>query len=87
MSEDAHEQFVDSMIRRNVVLLGGELELTGASAAYVLRASISEAEKIVAQDPLVLAGAARARLVPWDLVGINPAAIDEALLIRPEDIA
>lgn len=84
---NAHEEFVDSLIARNLVLLGGELELGTAFAAYVLRASPPEAERIVAEDPLVVAGTARPRFVPWHLVGINPEAIDETLVIRPADIA
>ena len=87
MAENAHEEFVDSLIARNLVLLGGELELGRAFAAYVLRASLADAESIVAEDPLVVGGVAQPRLVPWGLVGVNPEAIDEALIVRPRDIA
>ena len=87
VAENAHEEFVDSLIARNLVLLGGELELGRAFAAYVLRASLADAESIVAEDPLVVAGVAQPRLVPWELVGVNPDAIDEALIVRPRDIA
>jgi uncharacterized protein YciI len=87
VEEGAHEEFVDSLIARNLVLLGGELELGTAFAAYVLRASLADAESIVAEDPLVVAGVAQPRFVPWELVGVNPDAIDEVLIVRPGDIA
>jgi hypothetical protein len=87
VEEGAHTEFVDSLIARNLVLLGGELELGTVFAAYVLRASPVDAENIVAEDPLVVAGAARPRLVPWELVGVNPDAVDETLIVLPRDIA
>jgi hypothetical protein len=43
----------------------------------VLRcAGVAEACEIVAGDPLVVNGVARARCVAWELVGIDTEAID-----------
>ncbi len=57
-----HEPFIDSLIARHAILLGGTFDeppLPGLSAAYVLRcASDEEARAIVAADPLVAAGVA-----------------------------
>jgi YCII-related domain len=85
-----HEPFVDSLVARNLVLLGGVLEppLGGADGAYVLScASIDEARRLAAEDPLVSSGSTRADVVEWQLVGINPEAVDPALELRPGDIA
>lgn len=80
-----HEPFIDSLIRRHVVLLGGSFEegrLPGLTAGYVLRcASLDEARSIVARDPLVASGAATAAVARWDLVGIDLAAIDVDIAI------
>lgn len=85
-----HEPFVDSLIQRNAVLLGGTSAtepLPGVTAAYVLRCTdLAEARALVATDPLVSTGAARPTLTAWDLVGINPAAIDPALEDRPDHV-
>jgi len=85
-----HEPFVDSLIRRNAVLLGGPFAgepLPDVSAAYVLRcADLAEAAALVATDPLVTAGAAIPAIAQWDLVGINPSAIDPDIEIRPGDV-
>jgi uncharacterized protein YciI len=77
-----HVTFVDQMIAENVVLLGGAFDgrLDGAMAAYLLRTpSRAIAEEWAARDPLMARGACRARVVRWDLVGINPHAIDPRL--------
>lgn len=77
-----HIAFVDQMIAENVVLLGGGFDgpLDGAIGAYLLRtASLAIAEEWAARDPLTARGACRARIVRWDLVGINPHAIDSRL--------
>jgi hypothetical protein len=80
-----HESFIDSLIQRHAVQLGGAFEgdpLPGVNAAYVLRcASLDEAWAIVAQDPLVTSGAATAAVVRWNVVGIDLAAIDSELAI------
>ena len=41
--------------------------------------SLATAEEWAARDPLMARGACRARIVRWDLVGINPRAIDSRL--------
>jgi hypothetical protein len=75
-----HEPFIDSLVERNLVLLGGgftEPPLDGVAAAYVLRCGTrTEAEAVVATDPLVASGACTATVTGWDLVGINTAAVD-----------
>jgi hypothetical protein len=83
-----HEPFIDSLIRRNAVLLGGHFPQSlqpGVRAAYLLRCeTLSEARAIAAEDPAATAG--RVSVWPWELVAINTAAIDEQLIVTPEDI-
>jgi uncharacterized protein YciI len=78
-----HEPFIDSLIARNTILLGGgflDPPRPGIGAAYVLHcAGHAEAAAIVATDPLVRIGAVTATISAWDLVGINTAAIDPDL--------
>ena len=77
-----HEPFIDSLVAEHLVLLGGELvdSEQGIRAAYVLRCDdLAAAEAIVATDPLVTSGEMRAHLAEWQLVGIDPGAIDEDL--------
>lgn len=85
-----HEPFVDWLIARNLVVLGGDLAPPplGVEAAYVLScASLTEAHDIVARDPLVSSGCMRVDVVEWQLVGVNPDAVERELLIRPEDVS
>jgi uncharacterized protein YciI len=75
----AHEAFIDSLIERHAILLGGSFaeDIGEATGAYVLRcAGVEEARGISAGDPLVVNGVARARCVEWELVGIDTEAID-----------
>lgn len=87
-----HEAFIDSLIARNVVLLGGPLGATpptapGVWAAYVVSCvSLDEAQAVVAADPLVTDGRAAASIVPWELVAINIAAVSPELVVTPDDI-
>jgi uncharacterized protein YciI len=87
---ESHERFIDSLIERNLVLLGGgfaEATVGDADGAYLLRCgSLEEARELVAADPYVSNDVARASSVVWELVGINPDAIDAAAVIRPQDI-
>jgi uncharacterized protein YciI len=85
----AHRQFIDSLIQRNVVLLGGSFgePVNDASAAYILNCgSLEEARQIAAEDPLVAHDVLRPHCVEWEFVAINPAAIDAAAIVRPSDI-
>jgi uncharacterized protein YciI len=79
-----HEPFIDSLIERNLILLGGPFvdePEAGVESGYILRCeSRAEAEAIVATDPLVAGGAVTATISPWDLIGINTGAIDPDLL-------
>jgi hypothetical protein len=85
-----HESFIDSLIKRNVILLGGSLPASpepGIWAAYVLScASHGDALAIVASDPLVIHGLAVPTVTTWDLVAINTAAIASELAITPDDV-
>jgi hypothetical protein len=85
-----HESFVDSLVKRNVILLGGSLPASsepGIWAAYVLScASHGDAQAIVASDPLVIHGLAVPTVTTWDLVAINTAAIASELAITPDDV-
>lgn len=75
----AHEAFIDSLIERHAILLGGSFgeDVGDATGAYVLRCTgVGEARSIAARDPLVVNGVVRARCVEWELVGIDTEAID-----------
>ena len=85
----AHERFIDSLLERNLVLLGGGFaEPVGdADAAYLLRCSgVEEARRIAAADPYIAHDVVHAECIVWELVGINPEAIDAAAVLRPEDV-
>lgn len=74
-----HERFIDSLIERHAVLLGGPFAepVDDVSAAYVLPCgSVDEARAIAAEDPLVEHRVARADCVEWQLVGIDVDAIE-----------
>ena len=86
---EAHERFIDSLIERNLVLLGGGFAdaFDDAGGAYVLRCgSVEEARELAATDPYVVHDVVRPECVVWELVGINPDAIDAAAVLRPEDV-
>src|SRR5919201_4643467 len=86
----AHEEFITSLIKQNVVLLGGAFaEPVGdAYAAYLLRCrGIEEAREIVAADPFVAHDVVRPECVVWELVGINPDAIDASAGFGPGDVS
>ncbi|MGY1723353.1 YciI family protein [Blastococcus sp. SYSU DS0533] len=75
-----HEAFVDSLVDRQLVLLGGPLG--EGDAAYVLRCgSPEEARDVVAADPLVVSGACTAAVTPWDLVGVDLRLVDPDLVV------
>jgi uncharacterized protein YciI len=79
LHQAAHEDFIDSLIERHAILLGGSFgeDVGEADGAYVLRCvGVEEAGAIAANDPLVVNGVVRARCVEWELVGIDPEAID-----------
>ena len=85
----AHEEFITSLIKQNVVLLGGAFaEPVGdAYAAYLLRCrGIEEAREVVAADPFVAHDVVRPECVVWELVGINTDAIDASAVVRPQDV-
>jgi uncharacterized protein YciI len=78
-----HERFIDGLDRASKVVLGGGLQpaAAGFEGAYVVRCeSLAEAREISASDPLVRAEAVRCQVVEWELVGINPDAVDQDAL-------
>jgi uncharacterized protein YciI len=82
----AHVEFIDSLIERNAVLLGGDFSglVENAHAAYLLRCGdLDEAERIVAADPFVINDLARPKLVEWQLVAVNPDAVDADDIVHP----
>ena len=86
---EAHEDFITSLIRSNVVVLGGGFAkpVGDVYAAYVLRCGdVPEAEAIAARDPFVTSDVVRPECVEWNLVGINTDAIDAATVVRPGDV-
>jgi hypothetical protein len=71
------------------VLLGGAFTAPAADAfaAYVLRCDGADAARAIAsQDPFALHDVVRPECVEWNLVGINPEAIDQAIVVRPDDV-
>jgi hypothetical protein len=52
-------------------------------AAYVLPCGRGEARAISSEDPLVANGIMTAACAEWQLVGINPEAIDAAAVLSP----
>ena len=47
---------------------------------------VDEARGIVAEDPFVVHDVVRPECVEWELVGVNPDAIEASAVIRPEDV-
>jgi uncharacterized protein YciI len=88
--DSAHREFIEDLIRQNQILLGGAFATAvgDVDAAYVLRTGTVEAAQAIADaDPFVVNGVCRRECREWKLVGINPDAVDDALIVRPEDIA
>jgi hypothetical protein len=83
-----HEPFIDLLIARNVILLGGRFATplhSDVSVAYLLRCdSRRAAEDIVDSDPLVERGLAAPTITEWDLVAINTAAIEDRLAVTSD---
>ena len=85
----AHETFISSLIKRNAILLGGAFAdaVDDAFAAYLLRCDdVEEAQRIAAEDPFAVNDVVRPLCVAWELVGVNPDAIDRSAVIRPQDV-
>jgi hypothetical protein len=71
--------FIDFMVERDVVLLGGNFggSVAGAQAAYLLHTSTpQEADSWAHQDPLVMQQYFVPEVVEWRLVGVAIGAID-----------
>lgn len=81
-----HVAFIDTMVSRGVVLLGGDLDppVAGADAAYLLHtATRQDAEAWARKDPLVRQGHCGPDVIEWRLVGIALDAIHPALRMPP----
>jgi uncharacterized protein YciI len=81
-----HERFIDHLDRAGKVVLGGGLKAAAGPyyGAYLLSCgSLAEARAIAASDPLVRAGGIRCDVVEWELVGVNPDAVDRSALLYP----
>jgi uncharacterized protein YciI len=81
-----HERFIDALDEANKVVLGGTWEpaAAGYEAAYLVSCeSPEEAHAIAASDPLVRADAIHFDVVKWQLVGMNPDAVDRSSLLYP----
>jgi uncharacterized protein YciI len=76
---DEHVDHIDAMAARGVVLLGGDFVggIGDVEAGYLLHTRTSaEAAVWADRDPLVREGVLTYEVVPWELVGIEPTAID-----------
>jgi uncharacterized protein YciI len=85
--DDEHERFIDDLDRANKVVLGGSWNPAagGFDAAYVLSCeSLDEARAIAATDPLIRSHAVRCEVIEWELVGVNPGAVDREALLYPD---
>jgi uncharacterized protein YciI len=84
-SRPDHEPFVDALIERHQVLLGGRLiagSIGGPLAAYVLRCgSLIEAERLASTDPLVSDGHAVPIVTEWELVALDLQAVEDGLAL------
>jgi len=85
-----HEAFIDDLIRGNQILLGGPWDCAAGPfrAAYLLRcASLEEARATTSADPIFRDRVYEAEIVEWQLVGINPEAIDRDLVLTPQQMS
>jgi uncharacterized protein YciI len=79
-----HERFIDGLIAQKRIVLGGDWKppVAGFDAAYLLScATLDEARQIAARDPFVRGDAMRFEVVEWQLVGVDPNAVDRAALL------
>jgi len=82
-----HERFIDGLIARKRIVLGGDWKppVAGFEAAYLLSCTtLDEARQIAASDPFVRGDAMRCEVVEWQLVGVDPDAVDRDSLLYPE---
>jgi uncharacterized protein YciI len=81
-----HERFIDGLDQANKVVLGGAWKPAagGFEAAYLVSCeSLEEARAIALSDPLARAETIRCDVVEWQLVGLNPDAVDRSSLLYP----
>jgi uncharacterized protein YciI len=81
-----HVRFIDDLDQANKVVLGGAWKppTDRFEGAYLLSCeSLEEAREIAGSDPLVRSDAIRYEVVEWELVGVNPDAVDREALLYP----
>ena len=84
-----HEAFVTSLVRRNLVVLGGDFgDVVGdVHAAYLVRSQSADAARtVVADDPFFVHEVFDPVAVEWNLVGVNTDAVDAADVLTPHDV-
>lgn len=84
--QGAHEEFIGSLEQHHRVILGGELKppLAGHYGAYVIRCrDLDEAQRIAESDPLAQQGAITVQAYEWQLVAVDPEAVDRDALLFP----
>jgi hypothetical protein len=84
--EEKHMAFIDSLIDRRKVVLGGAWKppVAGFEGAYLLSCgSLAEARAIADSDPLARAKAVRPEVIEWELVAVDPDAVDRDSLLFP----
>ena len=82
-----HERFIDGLIAQKRIVLGGDWKppVAGFEAAYLISCgSLDEARQIAASDPFVSSEAMRFDVVEWELVGVDPDAVDRDALLYSE---
>ena len=81
----AHEAFITRLIETDQILLGGRLDPPEPYwGGYLLACASPEAGRALAQqDPYISEGLAQPSYQVWDLVGINPRAIDPSRVLGP----
>ena len=85
--DDDHERFIDGLIAQHRVVLGGDWKppVAGFEAGYLLSCgSLDEARDIAESDPLVRGRSMRFEVVEWELVGVDPDAVDRDSLLYPD---
>jgi uncharacterized protein YciI len=79
-----HERFIDELIAEKQIVLGGDWKppVAGYEAAYLLNCTtLEEAREIASSDPFVRGEALRFDVVEWELVAVDPDAVDRDSLL------
>jgi uncharacterized protein YciI len=85
--QEQHVAFIDGLDKEGTIVLGGgwSQPAGGFVSAYLLSCgTLEQAREIAASDPLVRGDAIRCEVVEWELVGVNPDAVDRDALLYPD---